>query len=238
MFLEILKTIISLEFLPVLLIFLVLTGIFYSKQPILKVSIFWLWILFLNLVLGFLMYFSANFNAPSLIITTTGYSALFLIMLALIAGPSARVSKLKFFKILFKNRRNIGVAGFLLSLIHYLSNWAFLFSWDYSRVEKLVEITDSFGQGIYAGLLAFFIFLLAAIVSNKKSQKKLGMKIWKWIQLASYPALLLVILHIFLIGRVLQNSVFLTIIFQSLFVFTIAIKIVDIYLQKTKKNRT
>lgn len=271
MLLDILKTLISNQFLPVLVIFLILLVIFYAKQPVLKVAKLWGWMLLINLFLGYFIHLSSNSSASSLITTTTGYSALFVIMLALVAGPGTRVVKAKFFKILLKNRRNIGVAGFLLALFHYLSSWAFIFLWDIKMLDLLVEIESNnlvtdlyfillaffqfltwnssmlssslsnieskFGIGIYFGLTAFWLFLLAAIVSNKKSEKKLGRKVWKWIQLGSYPALFLIIFHVLLLGRILQNSILVAILLWSAFVFTFGIKIFDVYLKYSKRKK-
>lgn len=241
MFSEFFTTLFDPRFLPVIPLFLILILVFYFKQPVLRVLKFWGLVLVLNLAMMLIIYTSRpETQASALITNTTGYSALILIMLALIAGPSVRVIKNKkiaqIFKLLLKNRRNIGVAGFLLALVHYLSNWSFLFNWDYNLLQLLLNADKDFAKGVYFGLSGFFLFFLAAIVSNKKSQKKLGAKLWKWIQLLCYPALLLIIFHILIIGRVLQDSLFLLILMWLFFIFTFLIKLIDVFLKFSKKS--
>ena len=209
---------------------------FYFGQKPLEILKLWGCILLLSIFLGFLVNLFTDFRAEALLITTTGYTSLLIIMAALVAGPGTRVLRGKFFKILLKHRRNIGVAGFLMAFLHYILNWNFTFVWDFKIFELLADPTTDYGKGVFIGFNALLIFTVAAFISNKKSKKFLGPKIWKFLQLLCYFSLFLIIFHVLLVGSLFDKSILLKILFWLAFLFTFGLKIVDVYLKYSKNK--
>jgi DMSO/TMAO reductase YedYZ heme-binding membrane subunit len=224
------------NFLIILLIFLLLIIAFYFGRKPLEILKLWGWILLLNIFLGFLINLFTGFGTLAIIINSTGYTSLLVIMAALVAGPGTRVLRGKFFKILLKHRRNIGVGGFLMAFLHYILNWNFTFVWDFKIFELLADPSTDYGKGIFIGFNALLIFAVAAFISNKKSKKFLGPKIWKFLQLFCYFSLFLIIFHVLLLGSLFDKSILLKILFWAAFLFTFGLKLADIYLKYSKNK--
>lgn len=145
-----------------------------------------------------------------------GYGALVLLGLALAIGPLARLRPRTFTR-LIPYRRAVGIwsaiaAGvhllFVLQLVSfefYNRTWLTLF------LRRQIYVTpdlkqdyvyslqsDTLGLVAWTGLIALFLLLVVALVSNDWSQKRLGQATWKLIQQRSYTAFLFVLLHVLL----------------------------------------
>ncbi|NET57894.1 MAG: sulfite exporter TauE/SafE family protein [Symploca sp. SIO2E6] len=121
----------------------------------------------------------------------TGYGALILLMLALIARPLRHVWAQP-----LHYRRALGVGSFVLAVAHtghMLEHWL---EWD---LERVAFSLPEHRLGFIAGVLALGLMTPAALTSFDSLQKALG-KCWRQIHLLTVPALLLGAFHVVLIG--------------------------------------
>ncbi len=226
----------SLEYILAIIAILVITVIFYYKEKPIRNFILGISVLGTLAVITILISFlKENINLSYLLVLSSGYTAIIILMFVLLIGPMARLTKSKFWKKMLANRRNIGVSVFIFGFFHYLSNWNSTFNWNPKLLQLLADPNTNYGRGLISGLCALVIFGVVALVSNQFSIKKLGRKFWKWIQLTSYLALVLVVFHVILLGSLFQEFIILRILFLTLFIFVVAIKIVDIVILKKKK---
>ncbi|NER25152.1 MAG: sulfite exporter TauE/SafE family protein [Symploca sp. SIO1B1] len=133
----------------------------------------------------------------------TGYGAIVLLILALIARPLSN-----FWAQPLLYRRALGVGAFVLAIAHtghMLQHWL---EWDLSRVAFSLRPHQF---GFVAGVLALGLMTPAALTSFDNLQKSLG-KRWRQIHLLSVPALLLGTIHIVLIGSHQLQAVIVSII--------------------------
>lgn len=121
----------------------------------------------------------------------TGHTSLFLLMLALVARPLSR-----FWAAPLQYRRLIGVAAFILALLHtgYMLNHSF--NWN---LQAIAFMLPQHRIGVIAGISAIFLMLPAAITSSDRAIQKLRQS-WRKIHLLTVPALILAIIHTILIG--------------------------------------
>jgi DMSO/TMAO reductase YedYZ heme-binding membrane subunit len=211
--------------------------VFYWGQKPRPVIILWSVFGIAVSVFTTLIYYFADLSLEKALTTGTGYTALFALALVLNIGPLMRLTKNSFVKILFKNRRNIGVAMFILALMHYLSIWSIIFLWDQPRAQRIVESGSEFGQGVINGLVMMFITFVIAAISNKKSQKFLK-KWWKRIQLLAYVVILMTIFHVTHVGVVIQRLPVVAALYWITIVFTILLKGYDVYAARQKKAQS
>ena len=94
--------------------------------------------------------------------------------------------KLKLIKILFKYRKHTGLSTFFFSSIHGAITISHL------NIDLLSLNTYSY---YYSGTIAFVIFTLLAITSNKFSIKKLKSK-WKALHSFTYVAMVMLLIHV------------------------------------------
>jgi DMSO/TMAO reductase YedYZ heme-binding membrane subunit len=91
-------------------------------------------------------------------------------------------------------RKHLGMIGFAFAVWHLLLSWSALLNlfkistWEAGRMGPMLT-----------GFLAFLIFTLMALISNQLSIRLLGSKLWKLILRFGYLALVLVVLHVFLL---------------------------------------
>jgi sulfoxide reductase heme-binding subunit YedZ len=129
-------------------------------------------------------------------------ASVILIALALAIGPLARF--LRTARRWLPWRRELGIHGVLLALIHtvlVLDGWV---EWDLLRMlgfaqvpgrDLYVMVLHGFGFGNVVGVLAIGYGAVLAITSNDKSQRLLGGPTWKFVQRGAYVLWSLIVLH-------------------------------------------
>jgi len=155
------------------------------------------WI-FLNFPAFFMLI--ALFYKPSLckIITSySGYIALILLIIVLALNPlQIIIPRFSFAKKVNKFRRQIGVAVFSYSLIHFICFF----------IKRGYNVSETLRAFLYPALLpaviALIIFSLLALTSNNYSIKKLGSRRWKKLHQFVYVAEGMVFLHMVLLGDI------------------------------------
>ncbi|WP_338041674.1 ferric reductase-like transmembrane domain-containing protein [Lyngbya aestuarii] len=121
----------------------------------------------------------------------TGHGALIFLMLALIARPMSR-----FFPQLLQYRRFLGVAAFILALVHMGQMIDHTFNWN---IEAFWFMVPQHQWGIGLGTIALLLMTPAALTSFDKIQRHLG-QYWRKIHLLAVPAFILGVVHILLSG--------------------------------------
>ncbi|MBE9200444.1 MULTISPECIES: sulfite exporter TauE/SafE family protein [unclassified Nodularia (in: cyanobacteria)] len=121
----------------------------------------------------------------------SGHATLVCLILALIARPISRLwaSPLRY-------RRGLGVAAFVLAVVHTTHMIEHSFQWQFAA---FFFLPPDFQWGMAAGAVALVLITPAAFTSFESLQKYLG-KGWRQIHLLSVPALLLSAIHAVLIG--------------------------------------
>ncbi len=137
-----------------------------------------------------------------LLIGAFGAAAFALLTFILAIGPLARLSP-RFSPLLY-NRRHLGVACFLLALVHS----GLVLSWyhGFSEIHPLVSLLtsnprySSIGGFPFEslGLVAFVILFLMAATSHDFWNGVLGPRLWKAIHMSVYAAYALVVGHVML----------------------------------------
>lgn len=131
---------------------------------------------------------------PQEMVKTTGLLAISLLSITLFIGPACR-----FFPaldILKAHRKFWGITAFLAALTHtglifiYFYKFNFLKFFDFSNPKYL---------GILAGLIALIILAIVTATSTKKALESLTPKVWKMIQTTAYLALILAVLHFYIV---------------------------------------
>jgi len=145
----------------------------------------------------FFLYFQFyNFGkiTPSEMIKTTGLLAIALLSLTLLIGPLCR-----FFPsldILKAHRQFWGIASFIAALVHFGLIMIYDLHLDFL---KLLDTSDPDFLGHWAGIGAFLILTAVVLTSIPKLLHSMDPKIWKFIQTTSYLALILAVVHFYLI---------------------------------------
>lgn len=102
-----------------------------------------------------------------------------------------KTKKLKIIKLLFKQRKNIGLITYFFAAIHTTITIS-------QRGINLLSL-DTY-HTYYTGISSFIIFTLLAITSNKFSIKKLK-KGWKKLHNLTYVAMILLLIHVWSLMR-------------------------------------
>ncbi len=121
----------------------------------------------------------------------TGHGALIFLMLALISRPMSR-----FFSPLLQYRRLLGVAAFILALVHMGQMIDHTLNWN---IEAFWFMLPQHQWGIGLGTIALLLITPAALTSFDKIQSYLG-QYWRKIHLLAVPAFVLGVVHILLSG--------------------------------------
>lgn len=148
------------------------------------VGLFWLYFQFYNF----------GKITPSEMIKTTGLLSIVLLSLTLFIGPACRF--LPALDILKAHRKFWGILSFFIGLAHAVL--IYIFFANYS-LAKLFNPASPKYYGLLAGLVAMIILLVVTLTSNKTVLNSLSPKTWKWIQSLSYLALILAVLHFYLV---------------------------------------
>lgn len=148
-------------------------------------------------LLLFWVYFQFyNFGkvTPSEMIKTTGLTAIALLSLTLAIGPLCR-----FFPDLngLKAHRKVwGIMSFVFAFLHISLIFVYFYKFN---LLKFVDFSNPKYPGLLAGILALVILLVITLTSNKFALNSLSPKIWKVVQSTAYLALILAVLHFYLI---------------------------------------
>lgn len=162
-----------------------------SESPIQKMFDF-----AIPLILLYFYYQFYNFGkiTPQEMIKTSGLWAIALLSLTLIIGPLCR-----FFPALdpLKAHRKVwGIIAFLAGLTHAVLIYIYYFKFD---LFKFVDVSNPKYLGLLAGLIALAILAVVALTSNKKALTTLSPNVWKAIQTTAYLALILAVVHFYIV---------------------------------------
>lgn len=145
----------------------------------------------------FLLYFKFyNFGkiTPQEMVKTTGLLAIALLSITLFIGPLCRFfPSLDFLK---ANRKFWGILSFLVGLAHGILIYIFYFNYN---LAKLFDPASPKYLGLLAGLAALIILFVVTLTSHKTVIDSISPKTWKWIQSLSYLALILAVVHFYLV---------------------------------------
>lgn len=150
-------------------------------------------------VLYWLYFQFYNFGkiTPSEVIKTTGLLSIALIALTLFVGPACRF--FPFFESLKAHRKAWGLFGFFVGLAHATLIYIFYFKYD---LAGLFNPAGPKYYGLLAGLVSLIILAVVTLTSNKAALNALSPKTWKRIQSASFLALIMAVLHFYLVESV------------------------------------
>jgi nitrite reductase/ring-hydroxylating ferredoxin subunit/DMSO/TMAO reductase YedYZ heme-binding membrane subunit len=135
-----------------------------------------------------------------LLIRALGTCAFLLLHIVLSIGPLARFSR-KFLPLLY-NRRHLGVATFLVGLLHGVL--AIGYYHGFGKLNPLVSLLTSNTQYTsltafpfeVLGLIALLILFVMAATSHDFWQKNLSPSVWKGLHMLVYPAYALLVMHV------------------------------------------
>ena len=131
-----------------------------------------------------------------------GDMSLLMVALAMLVGPISRLRK--GFQKFIPWRRELGIYGVLLAIVHVviiLNAWV---EWDLIRLfgyeihpqtGQYVMVQHGFGLANSIGIVALFYAVALALTSNDWSQKKLGGITWKFLQQGASVYWLLIVVH-------------------------------------------
>lgn len=140
---------------------------------------------------------------PQEMIKTTGLLAVALLSLTLLIGPACN-----FFpalEVLKAHRKFWGILSFFIALTHATLIYIFYVNYDLS---KLFNPSSPKYFGLLAGLASLAILLAVTLTSNKFALNSLSPKVWKIVQSTAYLALILAVLHFYLVES--TNGVLVT----------------------------
>lgn len=131
-----------------------------------------------------------------------GDMSLVMVALAMGIGPIARLWKN--FRKFLPWRRELGIYGVLLAIIHVAIILVGWIEWDLVKLfgyeihpvtGKYVMLQHGFGLSNAIGIVALVYAITLALTSNDWSQKKLGSFIWKFLQQGAYVYWALITVH-------------------------------------------
>lgn len=131
---------------------------------------------------------------PSEMIKTSGLLAIALLSITLLIGPACRF--FPFLDILKAHRKIWGISAFLAAATHTILIFIYYYKFN---LLKFVDFQNPKYLGILAGLIALGILLVVTLTSNKKALKALPPNTWKAIQTTSFLALLLAVVHFYIV---------------------------------------
>lgn len=131
---------------------------------------------------------------PSEMVKTTGLMAIGLLSLTLFIGPACR-----FFpslNVLKAHRKVWGILSFIFAFLHMSLIFVYFYKFN---LLKFVDFSNPKYLGILAGLIALFILAIVTATSTKKAVESLSPSVWKMIQTTAYLALLLAVIHFYIV---------------------------------------
>lgn len=155
------------------------------------------WMVPVGLFLLYFIFYNFGKFSPSEMVKTSGLMAITLLALTLAIGPIARF--VPALDILKAHRKFWGITSFLFLVLHLSLVVIFYFKFN---ILKIVDLNNPKFEGLLSGLLAAGVLLLVTLTSTKKALQNLNPKVWKLIQTTSYLALILAVLHFYLMEQV------------------------------------
>lgn len=131
-----------------------------------------------------------------------GDMSLVMVALAMAIGPIARFGRK--FQVFTPWRRELGIYGVLLALVHVVIILAGWVEWDlvqlfgyqvHPATGEYVMVQHGFGLANAIGIIALFYAIVLMLTSNDWSQKKLGAMVWKFLQQGVYVYWALIAVH-------------------------------------------
>ena len=131
-----------------------------------------------------------------------GDMSLVLVALSMAIGPLARLAAV--FRPAIPWRRELGVYGVLLAIIHTVIILAGWVRWDWMRLfgyefnpqtGVYVMFQHGFGLANVIGILALLYGVVLALASNNWSQRVLSGPVWKHLQQSAYVLWMLIVIH-------------------------------------------
>ena len=165
-------------------------------------------------------------------VKTTGLLAIALLSLTLLIGPASR-----FFpalNILKAHRKIWGILSFFIALTHAVLIYIFYVNYD---LAKLFNPASPKYLGLLAGLASLIILSAVTLTSNKFALNSLSPKVWKIVQSTAYLALILAVLHFYLVESVNGVLVIKRVVGQITFGFAatvVIIRLVVLFLPEKK----
>lgn len=168
----------------------------YDRTFLLLIGLFWLAFIGTSVVLH------PAITAETLIIRTTGLTALLLLHVILLIGPLARLQP-KFLPLLY-NRRHLGVTCFLIAFIHAaFSIFQFHALGNANPLLSIFTANPEYASWPHFpfqvfGFFALLILFLMAASSHDFWLKNLGPRFWKSMHMLVYLVYTLLFLHVLL----------------------------------------
>lgn len=131
-----------------------------------------------------------------------GDTGLLLVAFSMAIGPLARLWRI--FRFALPWRREMGIYGVLLAIIHTVIILAGWVEWDLIRLfgyqlhpatGDYVMLQHGFGLANVIGIIALVYGMVLALVSNNWSQRLLSGPVWKFLQQGAYIFWMLTIIH-------------------------------------------
>ena len=131
-----------------------------------------------------------------------GDMSLVMVAFSMAIGPLSRLFRV--FRGLIPFRREFGIYGVILAIIHtviILDGWV---QWDFFRLfgfelhpqlQQYVMLKHGFGLANAVGIIALLYGLVLALSSSNWSQRALGGSAWKFLQQGAYVLWMLIVLH-------------------------------------------
>lgn len=139
-------------------------------------------------------------SPPVLLMRALGATAILMLHVILAIGPLARLTPLA--APLLYNRRHLGVAFFLVVLLHALVATGFYGGFGQGIWLVNVVTGGYVGGGVvpfeFLGFLALLVFFAMAATSHDFWLSFLGPRAWKWLHMLVYAAYALVVGHVML----------------------------------------
>lgn len=148
----------------------------------------------LGLFLLYFLFYNFGKITPSEVIKTSGLLAIALLSLTLIIGSVCRFfPSLDFLK---AHRKFWGISAFFVALTHVTLVFVYFYNFNFL---KFIDFSNPKYLGILTGLIALFILAIVTATSTKKAVESLTPKNWKLIQNTAYLALILAVLHFYIV---------------------------------------
>lgn len=182
------------------------------------------YILVLSLLFSIIVacYLRLNITTDTLYFIRTqqvfGFIALLLWYFALLATPLSGVfGKSGWMAQYLYARRALGVSATYFALLHVLIG---TFG-QLGGISNLLVLPTRFQQALVFGLVGLVVLLAMTATSFDKAIKWITFPRWKWLHRLSYPAVILVLLHTWIIGTHLESVLFRSIIFGAITILVI-----------------
>lgn len=161
-----------------------------------------LMVIYLAVFMGLHGVLHPEVTAETLLIRSTGTLAFLMLHVILVIGPLARLDK-RFLPLLY-NRRHLGVATFMIGLIHGILNIIqFHLLGDSDPIASIFTANTNYDSYVnfpfqIFGFFSLIILFLMAATSHDFWLKNLGPKFWKTMHMLVYLVYAMLVLHVML----------------------------------------